>query len=102
MSKRGQINKLLAPVETANDEVLNQWRDVLARYEVVLPTNPKLQKWRCLEEDPTGEYVAAYSRTGSRTSAALTKRNAGYQSPAGGSTNRNGLLARVSVDGSGL
>jgi HEAT repeat protein len=94
VSTRGQLKKLVAPTD-ATDELINQWRDILSRYQTVLSPNPKARKWRCIEEDPTGKYSAAYG-VNNLAPSMLEKRNAGYQNR--GTTSQTNLLNRITVE----
>ena len=43
-------------------EARNQWRDRLARFEIVFPETEGMNEWSAAQEDTTGKYTAAYSR----------------------------------------
>ncbi len=68
----GRIATMTAPPQTSA-ETLNQWRDILARWQIVLPVRAGELKWKRTEEDTTGSYLAEYTRDKPATPATLTK-----------------------------
>ena len=73
----GRIGKIVTQIQTS-EEALNHWRDVLARWQTVLPGNPDTQNWTMTEEDGTGTYLANYSRGTNSGKSMLTKSKQRY------------------------
>jgi len=59
MEKTGRITQLKVPTALSAD-ARNNWRDILARWQVVLPQTPRTVRWTRVEEDSTGEFIAQY------------------------------------------
>jgi hypothetical protein len=60
LEKYGRISQLKIPSSLSVD-ARNNWRDVLARWQVVLPETAQTNRWTRVEEDATGEYVTQYT-----------------------------------------
>lgn len=82
--KSGRIQKL-GEANQMSPEARNQWRDILARWQVVLADDVKDLAWTRTEEDTTGSYVASYARTGAAIPSEITKRKQHYLTFRGGS-----------------
>lgn len=59
LDKSGRIAQVQAPYSLTS-EARNSWRDILAKWQVILPPNA-VKKWTRVEEDATGTFVAQYS-----------------------------------------
>src|ERR1035438_3370674 len=53
VEKSGRIGKMTAQTNTS-PETLNHWRDILSRWQTVLPSRPADRSWKQTEEDGTG------------------------------------------------
>jgi len=96
VEKSGRLGKIITQTN-ATSETLNHWRDILARWQIILPANPAARTWSQTEEDATGVYVAAYSRDTNQPPAVLQKRKQQYLSlSSAGQTN---LQTRSQVNG---
>ena len=79
ISRSGRITKWLAD-KAASPEARNQWRDILPRWQVILPNNAKETRWARTEADGTGTYLAIYNRVESGTPYKVTKTKDHYLS----------------------
>ncbi|MBM4261562.1 MAG: hypothetical protein FJ145_09035 [Deltaproteobacteria bacterium] len=75
--KSGRLQKLLLP-DNMSPEGGNQWKDVLARWQIVLSDRADDAHWSRTEEDTTGTYLAGYSRVATARPSELTKRKHRY------------------------
>ncbi|MCX7826460.1 MAG: hypothetical protein N2689_13005, partial [Verrucomicrobiae bacterium] len=73
VERNGRIGKFIA-LPSMSADALNQWKDILARWQVVLADDPSATRWTRREEDTTGIYLATYVRQpGSPTQIIKTK-----------------------------
>jgi len=77
IEKYGRIAQVQVPKDLSVD-ARNNWRDLLPRWQVVLPQTLNTSRWTRTEEDATGEYVAQYSMSGAAFPADLVKRKTRY------------------------
>ncbi len=77
--KSGRIQKLTAPPNISK-EALNYWKDILARWQVILSDDANDSKWSRTEEDTTGIYLASYSRVAPGRPFEIRKRKNNYVS----------------------
>ncbi|MBI2928563.1 MAG: HEAT repeat domain-containing protein [Verrucomicrobia bacterium] len=96
VEKSGRIGRMTTPTPTT-PEALNHWRDILSRWQTVLPENPSARKWDHTEEDATGVYRAHYSRDTNQPSVVLHKQKQQYLSL--NSVSSHGLEGRSKVSG---
>lgn len=61
VQKSGRIDKIVTP-SGLPAETRNHWRDILARWQVILPDSDADQTWNREEEDSTGTCLAKYTR----------------------------------------
>ena len=96
VEKSGRIGKMTAPTNTS-PETLNQWRDILSRWQTVLDSDPAVRTWKRTEEDETGTYVAVYSRETDQSPASVRKQKAKYLSVSGSTP--KGFESRCRIKG---
>ena len=77
--KSGKIEKMVAS-PTISPEARNHWRDILSRWQVVLPDNAEQLRWTLTEEDATGTYVANYARSEPGAKCGILKKKDRYLS----------------------
>jgi len=99
VEKSGRIGKMTAQTNTSL-ETLNHWRDILSRWQTVLPSRPADRSWKQTEQDATGTYVALYSRDSDQAPAVVEKKKQQYLSLC--SANPNGLETRSKVNGTAV
>lgn len=86
MECSGRMRKLVFPGSMRQKGRI-AWKDLLARWQVVLPENESESEseWSVLEEDTTGTYVAAYVRKASEERGEIIKTKSEYTSVRAGS-----------------
>jgi HEAT repeat protein len=77
VNKSGRIEKLVPPA-SLSPEAKNHWRDILSRWQVILPDNPNEQTWHRTEEDTTGSFLAVYTRHTASYPESITKQKHHY------------------------
>jgi HEAT repeat protein len=77
VSKLGRIEELVLPSVTGA-EAAEQWKDILTRWQVVLPKDPSTNHWTTVEQDTTGVFVALYSRAAAPPSGVIKKSKQKY------------------------
>jgi hypothetical protein len=77
MEKSGRIAQLKVP-DSLSTDARNNWRDTLARWQVVLSATAHATRWTRVEEDSTGEFVAQYLLSGAALPADIVKRKTRY------------------------
>jgi len=103
MDKSGRIGQVRVPL-SLSDEARNNWRDVLAHWQVILPQNTFNLKWTRVEDDATGSYVAQYSAKSALTPLSIDKNKLRYlrvnaDNPALVATYHITSSAKISFDG---
>jgi HEAT repeat protein len=96
VEKSGRVGRMLAP-GAASPDVLNHWRDLLSRWQIVLPEDVLAARWTATEEDSTGSYRAEYTWTSRTLPKTAQKEKARYLSLNG--TGKDGLLTRNHLSG---
>ncbi len=75
--KYGRISQVQVSKSLSAD-ARNNWRDILSKWQVVLPQTANTARWTRTEEDATGEFVAQYSMTGATFPADIVKKKSRY------------------------
>jgi hypothetical protein len=77
LEKYGRISQLKVPSSLSAD-ARNNWRDLLAHWQVVLPETAQTSRWTRVEEDATGEFVTQYTMSGASLPADIVKKKTRY------------------------
>lgn len=93
----GRIEKI-AFFSLASAEAKTMWKDILARWQVILPEKANADSWEYTENDVTGTYIANYTRPSLGYPQQVTKRKPRYVSISAQA--QGGVLnAKCSVEG---
>ena len=79
MHRLGRIETLSFP-ESTTAMGRNYWRALLALWQFVLAEDESSERWETTEEDPTGEYIAVYTKKRHESRIELTKEKQAYKS----------------------
>jgi len=77
MERSGAIAEVVFPQKMSQRARL-AWKDLLARWQVVLPADPSSDEWTAIEHDTTGTYLAAYRRETDGDKVVVTKSKGEY------------------------
>jgi len=77
VEKFGRIDQVQVPANLSTD-ARNNWRDILPKWQVILPQTLNTSRWTRTEEDATGEFVAQYSMSGASFPADIAKKKSRY------------------------